>query len=104
MILLGNVHAGGLRQRIHRVGRDPVHSPAQAVLIEDGGRRHDQQDTTGVEPLEAARRRDLVAEPGIEPPDVPKGAANGIELDWQCWCGNRGTWRPDAHGHTPVAA
>ena len=32
-----------------------------------------------------------------------RNTARGPELDWQCWCGNRGTWRP-SHGHTPVAA
>ena len=33
-----------------------------------------------------------------------RNTARGLELDWQCWCGNRGTWRPRAHDHGPVAA
>jgi len=33
-----------------------------------------------------------------------RNTARGLELDWHCWCGNRGTWRPGAHDHAPVAA
>jgi hypothetical protein len=33
-----------------------------------------------------------------------RNTASGPELDWKCWCGNTGTWRPHAHGPTPIAA
>jgi hypothetical protein len=32
-----------------------------------------------------------------------RNTRDGIELDWECWCGNRGTWRP-RHDAAPAAA
>ena len=28
-----------------------------------------------------------------------RNTAHGLELDWECWCGNRGTWHPKPHEH-----
>ncbi|HTN79066.1 MAG TPA: hypothetical protein VMK16_05275 [Acidimicrobiales bacterium] len=28
-----------------------------------------------------------------------RNTADGLELDWECWCGNRGTWHPKQHEH-----
>ena len=32
-----------------------------------------------------------------------RNTRDGVELDWECWCGNRGTWRP-RHDAAPAAA
>lgn len=26
-----------------------------------------------------------------------RNTPHGVELDWECWCGNRGTWRPHSN-------
>ena len=31
-----------------------------------------------------------------------RNTPHGVELEWECWCGNKGTWRP--RGDEPVAA
>jgi len=34
-----------------------------------------------------------------------RNTADGIELDWECWCGNHGTWHPSNPDRTaPIAA
>ena len=33
---------------------------------------------------------------------VMRNTACGVELDWECWCGNTGTWHP--RREQPVAA
>ena len=34
-----------------------------------------------------------------------RNTVDGIELDWECWCGNHGTWHPSNPDRTaPIAA